>query len=281
MITCPSCSSTAIDRSELRWPIFRHLDFTDVAATGGVIECRVCGAVAAADFDRVAAVHHEFLHGAKYVEAAPTAHVIPGQRSGDTRPAQQAAWITEHLKACGITSPSILDVGCFDGALLKELSTRWSTARRLAGCEPNPTLAPFFPQEQPFEFHAKCRSLVGASFDVIMASHSLMYDRQLPTTLANLAKLLAKNGLLIMVMPDIFHNSTYLLMGDQYWFGSSRHLISLFQQQGLSVRRGLSEDWGHDLVLLASVSDGKPPPDSMPPDRPAQQLMPAMMIFGL
>ena len=116
MSTCPSCSSTAVDGTELRWPVFRHLDFTDVASTGGLIACRACGAVAAADFNRVADVHRGFLFEAKYLAAAPTAHVIRGQSSGDTRPARQAAWITKHLEACGITSPSILDVGCFDGA---------------------------------------------------------------------------------------------------------------------------------------------------------------------
>jgi len=75
MSSCRVCSSTAVDVSQVPWPVFRHLDFTDVGATGSVSECRSCGAIDAADSDRVAAVHREFLFDAKYVAAAPTAHV--------------------------------------------------------------------------------------------------------------------------------------------------------------------------------------------------------------
>jgi SAM-dependent methyltransferase len=268
MSSCRVCSSTAVDVSQVPWTVFRHLDFTDVGVTGTVSECRSCGAIAAADCERVADVHCEFLFDAKYVAAAPTAHMVRGANSDDTRPARQAAWIATHLAKVGIPEPAILDVGCFDGALLKELGARQPSARLLAGYDPNPALAAYFPKESPFEFHSTCDSLAGASFDIIMASHSLMYERQLPEAFTSLTEVLAKDGLLIVIMPDILRNAPYLLMGDQYWFGVPEYLTRLLNDRGLSAERGSPEDWGHDLVLLASANSDRQPLEPLPPQFP-------------
>jgi SAM-dependent methyltransferase len=210
----------------------------------------------------VAAVHDDFLFAATYLAAAPTTHVVRGAGSAaDTRSARQADWIARHLAQRDVANPRVLDVGCFDGALLRELYARCPAALRLAGFDPNPDVAGLFPNEQPFEFHASLASVEGDNhpFDVIIASHSLMYDCHLPETVAILAKLLSRNGLLILIMPDIARNPPYLLMGDQYWFGVPEYLTRMLRQHGIASTLGSVEDWGHDLVLLASAT--------MPPSR--------------
>ena len=170
MKNCSGCGASDVVVSEPDLPSFRHLDFASLIGAGRYDLCKNCGLIANAESEDHALIDPVFT-SEKYADSGQTTQQIQVDQGQTTRSAIQADWICQNLK---IDSWRVLDIGCYDGALLKEIATRCPSAE-LHGFDVNAHLASAFENHPGIHFHSGEFDDLAGPFDLIISSHSLMY----------------------------------------------------------------------------------------------------------
>jgi len=253
MDDCPGCKSTKIRLLEPDLPSFRHLDFAALAGAGRYVLCRDCGLLSNADLAASEVVEEMFLT-TDYAGSAQTAQTVQTEGQPLTRSAHQARWLSEVLDLDGAR---ILDIGCYDGALLTEIS-KLVKAREFHGFEVNPHVADLFPERADFFFHQGDLADLAGPFDLLTSSHSLMYVPDLRGVLATLRGLLGPNGVLFVQAPDIGRNPCSALLGDQRYFFTPESLAAVLAANGFAPEVVEMDDFRREIVVMAGVGAGEP-----------------------
>jgi SAM-dependent methyltransferase len=248
---CPICGAGVEIAARLAWPRFRHSDWS-VIGTGpwtllACPQCGISGAESPNGFDLNA--HFTSRH---YTDRDAAVHHVrsPGADAMIARPQYQADIMVPYLPAC----PTVLDIGCFDGGLLRAFRARYPAAR-LVGYDVSERLARFFPPSDRIGFATDESAWAAGPFDLIVFSHSLQYFDDPVALLRKCATNLSSTGRLFIQVPDLGRRPTSIALGDVYYHFSRMGLTNLLSLGGFDSQVLESTGFTHDLVIIASRVD--------------------------
>jgi hypothetical protein len=148
----------------------------------------------------------------------------------------------------------VLDIGCFDGELLRAFRARYPAAR-LIGYDVSERLRRFFPASDGIGFATDESAWASGPFDLIVLSHSMQYFDDPVALLRKCASHLSATGRLFVQVPDLGQRPTSIALGDVCYHFSSTGLTNLLSLGGFDSQVIESIGFIHDLVIIASRCD--------------------------
>jgi len=248
---CQICLTNSLLNLDYEVPTFRHLDFTTVAKSFRLLKCTNCQAVYNSD----AAKSERFIFETKkYAHSRQTKQTVSIDEFTKplTRSFLQAEILTQNF--ISKDTQQILDIGCFDGSLLKEINDM-NSKLEFHGFDVNRHLETVFPNENNFHFISKDLKNLEIEFDLIILSHSILYINDLPELMLFIRRALKDDGILFIQVPDISINPYYSLMGDQSYIFTEISLTNVLQKFGFITQILSNEHFPRELLL--SAQNGK------------------------
>jgi len=251
---CPVCGWGTMAVMALPWPQFQHLDFTVAApAPTHVLECPRCGAAGCIPAIRGTSLQLAFDTEDYALRDLPI-HQVMDPATGQQVPAPDRQ---VDLLAGGLTvEPAILDIGCFDGRLLKSFQRRWPRAR-LVGFDVSRHMGSYFPQAGGITFTTDLGGIQGP-FDLVTLSHSVQYEPDLNGLLQRVAGWLAPMGRLFIQVPDLLSKPASLLLGDLHHHFCAGSLGNVLAWNGFAA--DILADTGFPRDVLAVARPVRPSP---------------------
>ena len=228
--------------------MFRHLDFSlmEVAGNANILaECGDCGHLFRVMDGEHREVLEELYQSTEYAEHKE-ARVV---RQGGAEVHAAVAQARVVLQQLGDTRPpGILDIGCFDGALLGAFENE-GYGGRLVGFDVEERLA--FKDHCTGEFTTGPLDEIQGSFGLILLSQSLMYIRDLTGLFAEIDRLLAPGGSLFVHVPDILQKPPMILLADQHHYFTKGKLGALLARNGFVPEFLENTPFPRDLLALS------------------------------
>ena len=247
--SCPICQETGWESIELPYSLFRHMDFATIKDGGRIGRCHRCQALfVVVDQHDVARIEDQFSADA-YATSHQTAQTIQVAENKEplTRSRLQADIIAEAFPSA---VSRVLDIGCFDGRLLRELGEHFPEAD-LHGFDVNPYLEDHFRDDPHVHFWAQDLDKVAGRFDLICMSHSMMYIADTAALMGRLTQLLTPDGVVFIQAPDITHNPYSLLFCDTYYHYTPQILINVLGHFGFEFTTWETDLFPREVVGFA------------------------------
>lgn len=215
----------------LNYPFFRHFDYETIAPSGTLFQCGQCHVISN---PRVRVSDLSLFESEKYARSKQTSQNqrAIGTSVARTRCEIQSAFIAEMFKT-EKRRLSVLDVGCFDGRLLKELDKKLKGSE-LWGYDINKHVKSEFPKSKNFFFVENGLESLSKSFDLITFSHSIMYFENLRSLLEKVSVLLSDRGFLFIQIPNLIKSPLSILLGDQFYTFTRDSTSELLNNFGFS-----------------------------------------------
>ena len=252
---CPFCFSKNIEIFKIDFPFIRHLDFEFIKQQSTIGNCLECDL----GFNNILGsdkIDVDKIYKSKEYALSLRLNqllYIKDFKDPVTPYFLQAEIINSYLNK---TSLSVLDIGCYDGRLLKELDRRYTDAD-LNGYDVNSHIRHFFPKQKNFHFWCDNISNVKGSFDLICISHSLQYIFDINNFMNELFRLLKPGGTIFFQAPDISKNSYALLYGDLYYYFTPAIIKNIFNQHGFEINFIDHNNWfPREIVAFAKLVPG-------------------------
>ncbi len=244
---CQSCESELIN---IEMTTFTHLDFSDYGESEQILRCLNCQSLR--NFQALNKIYQieSLYQQSEYVLSNQTSQTfnVPDEPKPVTRSFLQAKILQSYLKKNA--QPHVLDIGCFDGQLLLELSSYFPQGQ-FRGFDVNEKLQGLFPSKSNFHLWISDLKQIEGQFDMICLSHSILYIEDLPNLLQLISELLRPNGLLFIQAPNIILNPYQLLLSDQYHYFSPTSLKNVLQRFGFESDFINYEYFPRDLLVFA------------------------------
>ena len=247
---CLFCSSKKkIKFSNL--PLFRHLDFKSTHKSSKFIICKRCGHLSTKEIKK-----NQFLKTSQYANSNQTNRkILVKNKIIKDRIYYQNKIIKEIVKKK--KKINFLDIGCFDGLLLKKLSQNFKDSK-FYGLDNNKYLKSKFPTKNNFHFNLNINELdKKISFDIIILSHSIMYIEKLDKILNILRSKLKDNGRIIIHTPNYEKNPYYYLMSDNFHFINTKNIQNIFSLFNLSVTTLKKNYLQNESIFIAKKTNKK------------------------
>ena len=245
---CPSCKNLCNDSFSLEYTMFKHIDFSEFIQANGqnaLVECERCSHVSRIINKNHAHQIKNIYNSSEYADHSEMRNVRYEEK---TLPAAkvQADIIFKNLLP---SKPlSILDIGCFDGALLGELENITKTDL-LVGLDLHER--PSFSKNCSGHFTSVSLEEIQGEFDLITASQSLIYIEDLVLFFTEVDRLLTPEGHLFIHVPNVEQRPNLLLLGDQYHYFSQYSLLSAFIHAGFKAKLIKNCAFPKDLLFIA------------------------------
>ena len=130
------------------------------------------------------------------------------------------------------STTKILDIGCYDGSLLKELSKKIKNCQ-FHGCDIGPNTKKLFIKNCKFKFWDNL-TLIKEKFDLITCVNTLQYVPNPKIFIKNIKNLLEKNGKIFFLTLNLSTNPYSITYGDQYYHFTENNLGNLLIGNDLS-----------------------------------------------
>lgn len=254
IITCPLCTSANVEITELPYPLFRHMDFSIFHhGPNRIGRCLVCNLVF-----RCTDEDGEKKNNALYESQEYVAHEEPHTLvvDGYDEPVP-ASFIQAKLLLPVLSSkkhPAILDIGCFDGMLLSEISKICSTSDL---CGFDVAERPQFPTGDKFRFVSGKIGSIHGSFDLIILSHSIQYIQDIPLLFERVKLLLKPEGKLFIQIPDFSLKPATLLFGDLYYHYTPEIIRNMLQFMGFKFQLLNNNYFPRDILVIVAPGEIK------------------------
>ena len=175
---CPYfCDSVECKDIDLPFTRFQHLGFKNFYQNGKIFRCPKCQLLSNfldAEKQRELNNIYESLEYSEVRITSQTYLTSEGKRV--TRSYLQAEILSTYLES--LPPSVILDIGCFDGALLRELYKHYPQAQ-LHGFDVNRHVQSVFTQEKNFHFWRSELENITLNCDLICLSFSIIYIRDI------------------------------------------------------------------------------------------------------
>lgn len=248
---CPACLSNNISKLHIELPYLRHLDFTTVSKNGNLIKCSECQTITNPNAVKTEAPTFESKRYA-YSHQTQQTMSVDEYTEPVTRSFLQAKILRD--KIINNEQTRILDIGCFNGRLLRELDGVLSNAD-LWGFDINPHLETLFFDKENFNFISTGLEDVDGHMDLIILSHSIQYIPDLPEIVTSIDRLLNNNGYLFIQIPDISKNPFYSLMGDQCFIFTETSLINVLVHFGYKAEIITNNYFPREILVVAQKDE--------------------------
>ena len=247
---CPFCRTTQTDLIDIETTTFTHLDFSDFGECVQLIKCLNCQSLTNLQAPKKSNLIHSHYQRPEYVNSRQTAQtfLVSGEPKPVTRSFLQAKLLRPYLEK--IPRPHVLDIGCFDGKLLWEISRHFPQGK-FKGFDINEKLQEPFPSADNFQMWISDLQQIEGEFDLICMSHSILYIEDLEALFLRIKKLLNPNGLLFIQAPSMILNPYQLLLSDQYYYFSPISLKNVLQHSGFDADFINYEWFPRDLLVFA------------------------------
>ena len=153
---------------------------------------------------------------------------------------------------------NFLDVGCFDGTLLKELNKNFKKSS-FFGLEISSNFKKIFPKYRNFNFFDDIKKVkeFGKKIDCVIFSDSIMYIEKLDELLKNIYEILNDNGIIFIQNPNIKNNSLTSLIGDQFIIPTETTLRNIFSLFQFKIKKKISNNTEKNQVFIAKKTEVK------------------------
>ena len=218
--------------------------------------CSECLAVFRSAAPRRLAAIDALYRSDEYVRSVNLQHLVSVEEYAEPVPYQvlQANRLAPLLP----TKPEILDIGCLDGALLREFARHLDGAL-LCGYDVSDLVRPLFPEGENFHLFTENLERIPGSFDLVVLSHSVQYIRDASGLMAQLRRLLKPGGMVFLQTPNFATKPASLLMGDQHYFYTPAVLASTLHHNGFAFEEVESPWFPRDVLGLARIPPQLPP----------------------
>jgi SAM-dependent methyltransferase len=158
----------------------------------------------------------------------------------------------------------VLEIGCHRGAFLSALRSRGPDLQ-LEGCDLDPSYARWIePVCGPGNYHHEGLDRLAGPFDACVLIHTLEHIPQPLETLHTVRRLLAPDGMLLIVVPDVLANPFDVLVIDHTCHFDADQL------RGTLRRAGFTGTVDPDLITNELVAVARPAGEAVAlPERPA------------
>ena len=244
MKKCKICFEKT-QKIKINLPFFNHLNFQTISKKIIFTKCLNCQLIFQS---KLSSKFNNFFQKKDYSLSKQTDHKIFDINKKSThRTTIQSKIISNFFKQNKL---DVLDVGCFDGKLLKELSNNYRI-HKMYGYDVNEHLKKKFPKKKNFYFIKQNITKIRIKFDLIIFSHSLGYIENLEKELKLYIKLLKKDGKIFIQIPNLERNPFYSLMGDQYQFFTKGSIINVFQNYDFKTKLIKNKHFPRELLFLS------------------------------
>ncbi|PPR41474.1 MAG: hypothetical protein CFH22_00506 [Alphaproteobacteria bacterium MarineAlpha5_Bin12] len=231
MTICKICKSKT-KKIVIYLPTFRHLDFKTIDEKISLRKCIKCQLIfrLGKKIKKISKIYKTN----KYASSKQTNQKIikKGIKKHKTRSYYQSEIIKKLFKKDD--NLKILDIGCFDGKLINELSKKFKKSYYY-GFDVNKQLKNLFPRRKNFCFINKINE-INEKLDLIILSHSIMYIDNLKDTFLKIKSLLKKDGAIYIQHPNLIKNPFYILMGDQFQFFTEKSIMNMMSYFGFKSK---------------------------------------------
>jgi len=148
----------------------------------------------------------------------------------------------------------VLDIGCFDGKLLVSLQKRLK-AERFLGFDVDQRAG--FPFDSGIEFTQKPIDEISGTFDLILMSQSLMYVPDLEDLFNTISRLLTREGIVFIQVPDLSLKPCASMLGDQHHYFSKSSIRSMLSHFNYECFFFTDTPFPKDILLFAMAKDFK------------------------
>jgi 2-polyprenyl-3-methyl-5-hydroxy-6-metoxy-1,4-benzoquinol methylase len=232
-------------------PLFRHLDFKTIHKNSKYLICKRCGHLSTNVIKK-----NQFLKTSQYANSNQTnKKIFVKNQLVKDRIYYQNKIIKKIVNKK--KKLNFLDIGCFDGLLLKKLSQNYKNSK-FYGLDNNKYLKNKFPKKSNFFFILNIDELNEKKFfDIIILSHSIMYIEKLDKILNVLKSKLKDNGRIIIHTPNYERNPFYYLMSDNFHFIDTKNIQNIFSIFNLSVTKIKKNYLQNENVYIAKKTNKK------------------------
>lgn len=226
-------------------PLFRHLDFKTDLNNIVLKKCMNCQII----YNSKKTNNMSNLFRKKsYSLSKQTNHFVRNNQDYKRRTYYQAEIIYKMYRKSN--KINVLDVGCFDGQLLLDMS-KFFKKYNFFGYDINKQLKRLFPKKKNFKFVTPNLRNINEKFDLIIMSHSIMYINKIKDDFLLYKKMLKRNGILYIQMPNIEKNPFYALMGDQFNFFTSESLKNVLKICGFKSKIINNNIFKREIIMIA------------------------------
>lgn len=147
-------------------------------------------------------------------------------------------------------NPSILDIGSFDGLLLKEFKKKLVNKKyyKLYGYDINNSLKNSY--DKQIIFYTNFQKLFQNKYDLIILSHSIMYINHLRKVISLIKNNLKTDGTFIIQFSNLNNRPMNILLADQYIFPSEYSINFIFKKSGYNSKILNSEYFKNESILI-------------------------------
>jgi len=233
---CSICGGKLVEMN-VDQPMFRHMDFSKLQYSVLLYKCSRCMTICN---PKSKANEGDIFTSYEYSNSNQSKQK---GKTNQTRASIQASFLVDNI--IQNNCPNILDVGCFDGLLLRELDMILDKPQ-LWGFDVNQELESFFTNSERYHFCHSDLNNINEKFDLIIFSHSILYFNDYN----KINRLLKDDGKLFIQIPDISKNPFYALMGDQYYIFTSTSISNTFRFNNYSVSVINQDLFPRELMII-------------------------------
>ncbi len=254
IFSCPLCGNSIDDILEIPYAFFRHMDFEIIKHNGKVLRCHSCQLVSNYLTEQETKVISELFRSKEYSECKLMRHTLHTSNGFKTRTELQAKLIYEKLD---FEKPSILEIGCYQGDLLRDLDFYYKSANihgfDVINCHPN------FPSNENIHYWSGDLTDIDGKFNLIILSGSIMYIKSLSYLFEQIRRLLLPNGCVFIQTADISKNPYGILLGDQYYYYTPDIMGNMCAFYGFNFELFVCNEFPKELVGIARQSNIETP----------------------
>jgi len=246
---CEICLNKT-SKLKISFPFFRHSDFKTHSYNLNLDKCKKCQIIL--NKEKRSEIENLFKK-ISYSKTNQTDHKVLDviRKKKYRRTYYQCEIIYKLMKKR--KKISVLDVGCFDGQLFKDLS-KFFNNYEFYGYDINKNLKNKFPNRKNFNFVSGNINKISKKFDLIVMSHSIMYIKDLSNKFRSFSRLLKKDGKIYIQIPNIDTNPFYSLMGDQFQFFTKNSIKNILKLFNFRIKIINSHIFSRELIIVAEKS---------------------------